>query len=134
MREHALDDTITFTGRLDRGGIRDVFARSDVYLQPSVKESFGLAALEARAAGLPVVARTQTGTTQFIHDGVQGLLAADDSGLARALVTLGRDRELLASITAHNRGTPAAGRLAARSRRGARGVRACGGPTRVTLR
>ena len=106
VREHALDDTITFTGRLDRGGIRDVFARSDVYLQPSVKESFGLAALEARAAGLPVVARTQTGTTQFIHDGVQGLLAADDSGLARALVALGRDRALLASITAHNRGTP----------------------------
>jgi phosphatidylinositol alpha 1,6-mannosyltransferase len=106
VREHGLADAITFAGRLDRGRIRDVFARSDVYLQPSVKESFGLAALEGRTAGLPVVARTQTGTTQFIHDGVQGLLAVDDSGLARALVTLGRDRALLDAITAHNRGTP----------------------------
>ena len=54
--------------------------RSDVYIQPSVKESFGLAALEARTAGLPVVARSQTGTSGFIHDGVQGLLADDDPG------------------------------------------------------
>ena len=71
-------DVVRFTGRLDPDGIREVFAESDVYLQPSVKESFGLAALEGRSAGLPVVARSQTGTTQFVQDGVQGLLADDD--------------------------------------------------------
>jgi len=105
-REHGLAGRIRFTGRLDRAGILGVFADSDVYLQPSVKESFGLAALEARAAGLPVVARSETGTTQFIHDGEQGLLADDDIGLARALVRLGSDRDLLAAITEHNRSTP----------------------------
>jgi glycosyltransferase involved in cell wall biosynthesis len=106
VRDEGLAQSIRFTGRLDREGILDVFAESDVYLQPSVKESFGLAALEARSAGLPVVARSQTGTTQFIHAGVQGLLADDDAGLARALVRLGRDRGLLDAITAHNRTTP----------------------------
>ena len=103
VRDHGLGDSIRFTGRLDRAGILEVFARSDVYLQPSVRESFGLAALEARSAGLPVVARSQTGTTQFVHDGVEGLLADDDAGLAAALVRLGRDRDLLARLTAHNR-------------------------------
>jgi glycosyltransferase involved in cell wall biosynthesis len=103
VRDHGLGDSIRFTGRLDRRGILEVFARSDVYLQPSVRESFGLAALEARSAGLPVVARSQTGTTQFVHEGIEGLLADDDAGLAAALVRLGRDRDLLARMAEHNR-------------------------------
>lgn len=104
--EHGLAGAVRFTGRLDPAAIREVFAESDVYLQPSIKESFGLAALEGRSAGLPVVARSQTGTTQFVQDGVQGLLASDDDGLARALVRLGRDRALLERLTLHNRMTP----------------------------
>jgi phosphatidylinositol alpha 1,6-mannosyltransferase len=106
VRDGGLSDVVTFAGRLDRDGIRDVFAASDVYLQPSVKESFGLAALEARSAGLPVIARAQTGTTQFIGDEVQGLIAEDDEGLVGALVRVGHDRSLLARMTEHNRGTP----------------------------
>ena len=106
VRDHALGDAIRFTGRLDRDGILDVFGRSDVYLQPSVRESFGLAALEARSAGLPVVARSQTGTTQFVQEGIEGLLADDDEGLAAALVRLGRDRDLLSRMAQHNRSVP----------------------------
>lgn len=105
VRDHGLESTITFAGQLDREGIKGVFSRSNVYLQPSVKESFGLAALEARTAGLPVVARAQTGTTEFIREGEEGLLAGDDAGLASALARLGRDRDLLTRIAATNRGT-----------------------------
>lgn len=105
VRDHGLESTITFAGRLDREGIKGVFSRSDVYLQSSVKESFGLAALEARTAGLPVVARAQTGTTEFIHEGEQGLLADDDAGLASALARLGRDGDLLERIATSNRST-----------------------------
>lgn len=106
VRERGLGDAIVFCGRLDRSAILDVLAASDVYVQPSVRESFGLAALEARTAGLPVVARSQTGTRQFVRDGVEGLLAPDDRSLAAALVRLGRDRTLLDRLTAHNRATP----------------------------
>ncbi|MFM7062076.1 MAG: glycosyltransferase [Actinomycetes bacterium] len=106
IREKSLSDSIRFTGRLDRAGILEVFAHSDVYLQPSVRESFGLAALEARTAGLPVVARSQTGTTEFVREGREGLIADDDAGLARALIRLGRDRDLVARMTAHNRIAP----------------------------
>ena len=103
VRSRGLSDRITFTGRLPRQGILDVFADSDVYVQPSVKESFGIAALEARTAGLPVVIRSQTGSTEFIHEGIEGLVANTDGGLASAIVRLGRDPDLLNQITLHNR-------------------------------
>jgi len=96
-------DKIHFLGRLDRSKILEVFAQSDVYIQPSVKESFGIAALEARTTGLPVVARSESGTTQFIHNGVEGRLAPDDEAMAEALVTLGRDPVSLAKLAEHNR-------------------------------
>ena len=38
-------------------------------------ESFGIAALEARAAGLPVVALRRGGVREFVEDGVDGLCA-----------------------------------------------------------
>jgi glycosyltransferase involved in cell wall biosynthesis len=103
VRHHGLNSLVSFTGRLDHGGIREVFAMSDIYVQPSIKESFGLAALEARAAGLPVIARSQTGTTQFIRDQQEGLLATTDSGMADAIARLATDRALLAQLTEHNR-------------------------------
>ena len=99
-------DAIRFTGRLDRAGILDIFSESDVYVQPSVKESFGLAALEARTAGLPVIARSQSGTTQFIHDGVEGLVVDDDPGTVAAIARLARDRDLLDRLSEHNRTVP----------------------------
>jgi phosphatidylinositol alpha 1,6-mannosyltransferase len=103
VRQQGLGGIVSFTGRLDHGGIREVFAMSDVYVQPSVKESFGIAALEARSSGLPVIARSQTGTTAFIRDRREGLLAATDSAMADAIATLATDRALLAQLTEHNR-------------------------------
>ncbi|MCX6433234.1 MAG: glycosyltransferase [Actinobacteria bacterium] len=38
VRDRGMGDRIRFTGRLDRAGILEVFAESDVYLQPSVRE------------------------------------------------------------------------------------------------
>jgi glycosyltransferase involved in cell wall biosynthesis len=102
VADQGLGQAIRFAGRLDRAGIHEVFGRSDVYVQPSIKESFGLAALEARTAGLPIVARSQTGTTQFVHEGIEGLLADDDAGMAAALVRLAGDRALLAQMATHN--------------------------------
>jgi len=105
---HGLDDVVEFTGRLPREQVREVLGRSDVYVQPSVRESFGLAALEARAAGLAVVVHADSGSTQFVHDGVEGLVARDDTAMVGAIIRLARDPALLDSITEHNRATPPA--------------------------
>ena len=95
-----------FTGRLPLEGIREVFATSDAFAQASVLESFGIAALEARTFGLPVVARAQAGTSEFIHEGVEGLLALDDEGLGSALALLARDPVLGEQLAAHNVAVP----------------------------
>ncbi len=94
---------VNFAGRLDRAGIRDVFSRTDIYVQPSIKESFGLAALEARCAGLPLVIHADSGTTQFVSDGVEGLVGADDVAMAGAIAQLAYDRSLRERIATHNR-------------------------------
>jgi glycosyltransferase involved in cell wall biosynthesis len=106
VRDHGLSSSVTFTGRLGRTEILDVFANSDLYVQPSVKESFGLAALEARTSGLPILARSQTGTTQFVRAGVEGLLADSDASMAQGIMRVARDRGLLEGIAEHNRSVP----------------------------
>lgn len=99
---------VRFAGRLDAAGVRAVLAGSDAFVQPSVRESFGIAALEARAVGLPVVARSQSGTAGFIDDGVSGLLADDDRGMAAAIARLAQDPGLLRAIAERNRAIPPA--------------------------
>ncbi len=66
-------------------------------------ESFGIAAIEARTAGLPVVARADSGIREFVHDGVEGLLASDDAEMVDAIVRLVTDPALRQRIRTHNR-------------------------------
>lgn len=85
--------------------IRSLYNRADAFIAPARYESFGIAALEARTFGLPVVTLTESGTASFIGNGREGLLAADDSGLARALAELATQPEMLSRIRNHNRNT-----------------------------
>ncbi len=68
----------------------DLVAGSDVVVHPSHAESFGLAVLEAMAAGKPVVAADTDGPRLLIDDGVSGVLfePGDTDGLTSALARL----------------------------------------------
>ncbi len=85
--------------------IRAIYAGADVFVAPALLESFGIAALEARTFGLPVIAMADSGTAQFIREGREGLLAADDEGIAQALFELGARPQLRTTIAEHNRST-----------------------------
>ena len=61
-----LRDQVHVTGRLEPSDVLDRLGASDVYVAPAILESFGLAALEARAVGLPVVGRAGSGLTDFV--------------------------------------------------------------------
>ncbi|WP_284124691.1 glycosyltransferase family 4 protein [Parerythrobacter aestuarii] len=49
-------------------------ASADIFLNPSITETFGNVTLEAMACGLPVVAASATGASSLVHDGLTGRL------------------------------------------------------------
>ena len=66
------DDTI-FVGK--KANIADYLGVSDIFLLPSELESFGLAALEAHACDLPVIATRIGGIPEVVNDGESGYLS-----------------------------------------------------------
>lgn len=103
VASHGLQAVVRLTGRLSREQVRAAYADADVFLAPAELEAFGIAALEARTAGLAIVARSGTGIEEFVVDGTDGLLVADDAEMTEAIVHLARDERLLTGICAHNR-------------------------------
>jgi N-acetyl-alpha-D-glucosaminyl L-malate synthase BshA len=66
-------EQVNFVGK--RANISDYLAVADVFLLPSEEESFGLAALEAQACEVPVVATRVGGIPEVITDGETGFLS-----------------------------------------------------------
>jgi glycosyltransferase involved in cell wall biosynthesis len=101
-----LGDWVELAGPLSRQQIRELYTRTDAYLAPSYQESFGIAALEARAAGLPVVAMRTGGVGEFVQHGQEGFLCHDDDEMVQALTLLAVDRDLRRTMSAHNLAHP----------------------------
>ena len=99
-------DWVSLPGRIDRETLVAHYRAADVYLASSRYESFGIAALEGRTVGLPVVALRGSGAEAFVEDGVTGLVRDGDDGLVSGLVELADDRGLLAGLRAHNERVP----------------------------
>jgi len=72
-RELGLGDKVSFLGKLKNP--LEALSIADLFLLPSESESFGLAALEAMACGVPVVASEAGGLPEVIRHGVSGMLA-----------------------------------------------------------
>lgn len=101
-------DWVELPGRVDRDALRRLHGSADVYLTTARLEAFGIAALEGRAAGLPVVAPRGTGVDDFVRDGVEGLLGDSDVEVAGALAHLATDTGLRSRIRHHNLTRPPA--------------------------
>jgi glycosyltransferase involved in cell wall biosynthesis len=105
LRRHDLG-WVELPGRLGPAALRDLYRRADLYISPGVLEAFGIAALEARTAGLPVLARAGTGVAEFVRDGAEGVLAPSDDALAGALAQLVADPRARAAMAAACRARP----------------------------
>ena len=102
---HDMGSWVRLPGRVTREELRDRYAASDIFVAPAPLESFGIAALEARTVGLPVVGRRGSGVQEFVKDGLNGYLGTDDAAMARSLAALVVDDGLRESMTAYNRST-----------------------------
>ena len=71
-RELGVSDHVHFLGEQD--AVEGVLAASDLFLLPSEQESFGLAALEAMACGVPVLGTDSGGLPEVVDDGETGIL------------------------------------------------------------
>ncbi|MEU4191817.1 glycosyltransferase family 4 protein [Kribbella sp. NPDC026611] len=98
-------DWVELPGRLTRFEIRELYAEADVYLAPAELESFGVAALEARCAGLPVVAMASGGVGEFIRPGIEGYLVNGDREMATTVAALLADPATMSRLQRHNRTT-----------------------------
>ena len=76
VRSHGLAGSVELAGRRSREEIRDLYATADVFVAPANLESFGIAALEARCAGVPVVAFGHTGISEFVTTAAPGCSSA----------------------------------------------------------
>jgi N-acetyl-alpha-D-glucosaminyl L-malate synthase BshA len=86
---------VVFLGNQDR--VEAILPIADLFLLPSEEESFGLAALEALACGVPVIGTSGTGLVEVITEGTNGFLfpVGDTSAMANAGIELLSDKERL---------------------------------------
>ena len=93
--QERLPDAI-FTGQLTGAELATALASTDVFLNPSITETFGNVTLEAMASGLPVMAAAASGTTSLVQDNVTGRLAepGDIDAMANELADYQRNPEL----------------------------------------
>jgi len=96
--DYDLSRHVTFVG--ERQDLVGWLSVSDLFLLPSAQESFGLAALEAMACEVPVVASNVGGLPEIIEDGVTGFVCPpeDVDLMAERGVALLTDRALHESI------------------------------------
>ncbi len=97
-KESGLGDAVRFLG--DQEQVVQLLSASDLFLMPSQQESFGLAALEAMACEVPVVASRVGGVPELVEDGVTGILCPVDdlAGMANASIRLLSDERLHARM------------------------------------
>ena len=104
-RELGIEEHVTFLGK--QGHVERLIPLAHVLLQPSDLESFGLAALEAMACGVPPVGTRVGGVPELITDGVDGFLEApgDVAAHTARVVSLLTDDALRARMSGAARHT-----------------------------
>ena len=94
---------VTFIGRVIRTQADEVYRQADLFVLPTISDSYALTQVEAMAQGLPVIATPRCG--EVVADGLDGRIVppGDAEALAKAIAGLDDDRALLAEMSANAR-------------------------------
>jgi len=100
VRQHGLEDQIRFAGGQSHNEVFRLLKEHDVFLLPSYREAFGVAYLEAMAAGLLTIGVKGQGPEAFIEHGKTGFLVApkDVKAICGVLRSVNVNREEVAAI------------------------------------
>ncbi len=101
----SLRNVVELMGYQSKETIKKVFSDSDIFVLPTILESFSIAAYEARCAGLPIIAMQRSGVSEYIQCGREGILAGNDTEMANSIVQLIENHDLRSAIAKHNRET-----------------------------
>jgi glycosyltransferase involved in cell wall biosynthesis len=95
-----LCDSVIFTGLIPQTEMPEAYGAADVFVLPSIFESFGIALIEAQATGKPVVCTRVGGVPEALLEGKSGFVveAKEPMQLAKALITLLCNRNLAKSM------------------------------------
>lgn len=100
----ALVDSLGLKGKVELAGFTDdigeALSRTDIYVQPSLSEGFGLSVVEAMLAGKPIVATPVGSLKEIITDDKTGIIAKSTSpkALANSLERVLADEALLKNL------------------------------------
>jgi glycosyltransferase involved in cell wall biosynthesis len=83
----SLGERVRFAGIVPHAELPATYASADLYLWPAINEAYGMAFLEAQAAGLPVVAGRTGGVPAVVADGLTGVLTPIGDAAAFAAAT-----------------------------------------------
>jgi 1,2-diacylglycerol 3-alpha-glucosyltransferase len=90
-----ISSKVHFTGMIDYKNIPAYLAASDIFINPSSTETFGLATVEAMAAGIPALGIDAPGSTDIIDDGITGLISSNEVAVLTAkLIFLSTEHEV----------------------------------------
>jgi N-acetyl-alpha-D-glucosaminyl L-malate synthase BshA len=97
-RELGINEHVTFVGNLKQP--QELISIGDLFILPSESESFGLAALEAMAVGLPVISTNTGGLPEVNRHGVTGMMSdvGDVEDMAKNCIYLLSDEKRLAKF------------------------------------
>ena len=74
MEKESAQDRTIFTGKLVDEALSEVYASADIFVFPSLTDTFGNVVLEAMASGIPVIAADEGGPKNIVQEGKNGFL------------------------------------------------------------
>lgn len=103
IEQHNLHGQVRILGRIPHRAVHRVYEAADVFVYPSLCESFGFPMVEAMASGLPIVAADLPLNHEMCGDAAVYYPAREPAALAREVARVARDATLRAALVAAGR-------------------------------